>query len=806
MDKKQLSETDIRTKYITPAIKDAGWDIQRQMREEYYFTDGQVIVRGETIKRQKGKKADYILYYKPNLPIALIEAKDNKHSVGSGMQQALDYADTLNIPFVYSSNGDGFLEHDKTVKDEDRDIEREISLQQFPSPEDLYRRYKISKGLTEREEEIIHQDYFYSPRSKTPRYYQEIAINKVVEAIAKGTNRILLVMATGTGKTFTAFQIMWRLWKARAKKRILFVSDRNILVDDPMRRDFSPFGEKMVKINRGNFNLQKFASYEIFIGLYQSITGPEESQKIFKKFPRDFFDLIVIDEAHRGSASDDSQWREILEYYDGATQIGMTATPKQETGADNVEYFGEPIYTYSLKQGIADGFLAPYRVLRVTLDKDVEGYRPYEGQVDKYGEEIPDEEYNVKDYDRRLVIDERTEIVAKKITEFLKNTERMSKTIVFCVDIAHAERMRQALINLNTDMVSKNRKYVMRITGDNEEGKNELDNFIDPEQQYPVVVTTSKMLTTGVDVKTCKLIVLDTVINSMTEFKQIIGRGTRLDPDFNKYFFTIMDFRQATKLFADPEFDGPPISSIEKGQDEEIGVPDDEKFEDIEDIDTVREGTDDDYEIIEGDDGGIDEDIPRPKRFYVNGVDVQVINETVKYYDEDGKLTTKSLRSYTKDNITDKYKTLGEFLTDWNDSERKSAVIKELEERGVFFEELKKEVGKDLDPFDMVLHIAFDKPPLTRQERANNVLKKDYFSEYGEEARRVLKVLLEKYSDEGIEAIEDLDVLKVQPLNQFGSPFEIISYFGGREKYVEAVQQMQEIIYVGANYGTQQSY
>ncbi|MCA9381928.1 DEAD/DEAH box helicase family protein [Candidatus Dojkabacteria bacterium] len=793
MNKKELSETDIRTKFITPAIQDSGWNIKKQVREEVQFTDGRIIVKGETVKRAKGKKADYILYYKSNLPIAIVEAKDNTHSLGNGMQQGLDYAEILDVPFVYSSNGDGFLEHDCTVSE--GKIERELSLQQFPSPEELYRRYKIWKGLSDKEEQILRQDYYYSPTSKIPRYYQEVAINRTVEAIAKGKDRLLLVMATGTGKTYTAFQIMWRLWQAREKKRILFVADRNILVDDPMRRDFSPFGEKMTKINRGRFNIQKFSAYEIFIGLYQSITGSEESQKIYKQFPRDFFDLIVIDEAHRGSASDDSAWREILEYFNSATQVGMTATPKQEEGADNIEYFGEPIYTYSLKQGIDDGFLAPYRVIRVTLDTDSEGFRPYAGQVDKYGHEIPDEEYNIKDFDRRIVIDERTEIVAKKITEFLKNTDRFSKSIIFCVDIDHAERMRQALMNENADLVTENRKYVMRITGDNEEGKNELDNFIDPEQKYPVLVTTSKLLTTGIDAKTCKLIVLEANINSMTEFKQIIGRGTRLDPDFDKYFFTIMDFRQATKLFADPAFDGPAFRTVENAQEEPIDL-DDTGTDTVVNVNTDDGDNEEITVLVDPKLPVINEGSTPLNKYYVNGVDVNVINETIQYYDESGKLTTESLTSYTKKNIISRYKTLNEFLNDWNEAEMKSAILKELEEQGIFFEELKKEVGKELDPFDMILHIAFDKPPLTRRERANNVIKRNYFEKYGEEARKVLQALLEKYSDEGVAALEDMEVLKVQPINQFGSPVEIVSYFGGREQYVEAVQQMEQLIYM----------
>lgn len=795
MNKKNLSETDIRTKYITPSLQKAGWDLKRQIREEKYFTDGRVVVKGETVRRSTGKKADYILYYKSNLPIAIIEAKDNNHSIGDGMQQGLDYAEILDIPFVYSSNGDGFLEHDLTKSE--GDIERELSLEQFPTPENLYERYKVWKGISPAQEEFINQEYYTSPTSKTPRYYQEIAINRTIEAIAKGKNRLLLVMATGTGKTFTAFQIMWRLWKAKKKRRILFVSDRNILVDDPMRRDFSPFGEKMRKINRGKFNIQTYSAYEIFIGLYQSITGPEEHQKIYKQFPKDFFDLIIIDEAHRGSAADDSVWREILEYYDSATQIGMTATPKQEKGADNIEYFGEPIYTYSLKQGISDGFLAPYRVIRITLDKDAEGFRPYDGQVDKYGYEIPDEEYNIVDFDRRLVIDERTDIVASKITEFLKNTDRYAKTIVFCVDINHAERMRQALINKNSDLVSQNRKYVMRITGDNEEGKNELDNFINPEERYPVIVTTSKMLTTGVDAKTCKLIVLDTNINSMTEFKQIIGRGTRIDPDFDKYYFSILDFRHATKLFADPLFDGPAISTSEKVQSEEIGIPKDEEF-----LDPEEEKEFSDFEVISTNDSltdiSIDDSIEKPRKYFVNGINVKVINETVQYYDENGKLTTQSLKSYTKNNIQAKYQTLNEFLNVWNKAERKSVIIDELESQGIFFNELKKEVGKDLDPFDLILHIAYDKKPLTRRERANNVVKRNYFAKYNEKARLVLEALLEKYSDEGIETLEEMEVLKVQPINQFGSPIEIVDLFGGREQFISAITQMQNYLYMGA--------
>lgn len=794
MNKKDLSETDIRTKFITPALEKSGWNIQKQIREEVHFTDGRIIVKGETIKRGKGKKADYILYYKSNLPIAIVEAKDNKHSVGDGMQQGLDYSEVLDIPFVYSSNGDAFLEHDRTKTE--GQIERELSLEQFPSPDELYQKYRIWKGLSDEQEKIAQQDYYYSPTSKIPRYYQQVAINRTVEAIAKGKDRVLLVMATGTGKTFVAFQIMWRLWKAQSKKRILFLADRNILVDDPLKRDFAPFKDKMIKINRGKFDYSTYASYEIFLGLYQSITGTEEHQKIFKTFPKDFFDLIIIDEAHRGSASDDSAWREILEYFDTSTQIGMTATPKQETGADNIEYFGEPIYTYSLKEGIDDGFLAPYRVIRITLDKDADGFRPFEGQVDRYGNEIPDEEYNTKDYDRRLILDERTKTVARKVSEFLKNTDRFAKTIIFCVDIPHAERMRQALINENGDLVAEHSKYIMRITGDNEDGKNELDNFIHPERRLPVIVTTSKLLTTGVDTKTTKLIVLDSNINSITEFKQIIGRGTRLDADFDKYYFTIMDFRNATKNFARPEFDGPAITTKELKEEDEVDLSTDENDERV----TPEEENEAEVIVTEvfgesKEDILIDEEPEKPRKFYVDGVDVAVINETVQYYAENGKLTTESLKDYSKKNILSKYKSLDEFLNEWSESTKKSVIIEELEDKGVFFEELKKEVGKDLDPFDLVLHVAFDKPPLTRKERASNVKKRNYFAKYGEQAKQVLEALLDKYADVGVISIEDMEILRIQPISDFGSPVEIVNLFGGREQYLGAVQELEQYIY-----------
>ena len=754
VNKKDLSERDICSKYITPSLINAGWNLERQIREEVTFTDGRIIVRKKLVTRGEKKRADYILYYKPNLPLAIIEAKDNKHPVGAGMQQALNYAEILDIPFVYSSNGDAFLEHDRTVTQGIK--EREIPLNQFPSPEELWNRYKKAKGINEREEAIITQEYFYEQDGKTPRYYQRIAINRTVEAIAKGQKRILLVMATGTGKTYTAFQIIYRLWKSKAKKRILFLADRNILVDQAMANDFRHFGDKMTKITDRKID----KAHEIYLALYQGISGAEEFKNVYKQFSPDFFDLVIIDECHRGSAKEDSAWREILEYFHPATQIGLTATPKETRDVSNIEYFGEPIYTYSLKQGIEDGFLAPYKVIRVMLDKDVEGYRPEKGKKDKYGFEIEDREYNIKDYDKKLVLEKRTKIVAKKVSDYLKkNNSRFDKTIFFCVDIEHAERMRQALVNENADLVAENPKYVMRITGDNEEGKAELDNFIDPASKYPVLVTTSKLMTTGVDAQTCKFIVLDTIINSMIEFKQIIGRGTRIREDYGKQYFTIIDFRGVTKLFADPDFDGTPVCV--KTTAGEIPTEEEEIIDDQGELGEVREA--------KGDYGG---DIPpeikdagdiykTPAKYYVNDVPVKVIHERVYYYDKNGKLITESLKAYTKRNIQNEFKTLDEFLTKWNEAERKEAIIKELEERGVLFEELKDEVGKDLDPFDLICHVAFDMPPLTRKERANNVKKRNYFTKYGESAREVLEALLEKYADEGIENLENLEILRV---------------------------------------------
>jgi len=681
-DKKELSERDICSKFITPAIKQANW-VERQIREEVKLTNGRIIVKGSTTSRGQPKRADYVLYYKPNFPIAVVEAKRNIYTVGEGMQQALMYAEMLDIPFAFSSNGDAFLLHDRSGTL--GKVEEEISLERFPSPEFLWEKYCEWKGLDEGRQKIVTQDYFADFR-KPLRYYQRIAINRTVEAIAKGQDRILLVMATGTGKTLTAFQIIWRLWKAGVKKRILFLADRNILVDQTRINDFKHFGNAMTKIQ----NREAEKSYEIYLSLYQAVSGTEEDQNIYKQFFPDFFDLIIVDECHRGSAAEDSAWREILQYFSSATHIGLTATPKETKDISNIHYFGEPIYTYSLKQGIEDGFLAPYRVVRLDLDRDLQGWRPEKGKVDRYGTVIEDRIYNQKDFDRDLVLEKRTELVAKKVTEFLKANNRFDKTIVFCENIDHAERMREALVNENPDLAGENRKYVMRITGDNPEGKAELDNFISPESRYPVIATTSKLMSTGVDAQTCKLIVLDKRIQSMTEFKQIIGRGTRINEDYGKFYFTIMDFKKATELFADPDFDGEPVEIYGPGEGGNGGSGDP-------DGETNRE------------------------KYFVDDVDVDVVTERTQYYGPDGKLITESLKDYTRKTVLKDFESLDSFLKHWNEAEKKQAILSELEERGVLLEALAEEVGKDFDPFDLICHVAFDRPPLSRKARAERV-------------------------------------------------------------------------------------
>lgn len=797
-DKKALSERDVCTKYITPAIVAGGWDVQIQVRENVHLTAGRVIVRGKVHTRGTAKFADYVLYHQPNanIPLAIIEAKDNNHTVGDGMQQGLGYAEMVDVPFVFSSNGDGFLMHDRTGQA--LVVERHLTLDEFPSPEELWQRYRTWKGLTPATETIVTQDYYTDSSGKVPRYYQANAINRVVEAVAKGQDRILLVMATGTGKTYTAFQIIWRLWKAGVKKRILFLADRNILIDQTKTNDFKPFAGAMTKIT--NHTVDK--SFEIYLALYQAISGSDEEGDIFRQFSPDFFDLIIVDECHRGSASENSAWRDILDYFSKATQIGLTATPKETSEISTTHYFGEPVYTYSLKQGIEDGFLAPYKVVRIDIDKDLTGWRPEKGKVDKHGEEIEDRVYNQRDFDRTMVLEQRTELVAKKVSQFLAETDRYDKTIVFCEDIDHAERMRQALVNANVDLAAQNRKYVMRITGDNPEGKAELDNFIHPEERYPVIVTTSKLMSTGVDCKTCKVIVLDQTIRSISEFKQIIGRGTRIEEDFGKVYFTILDFRRATELFADPDFDGDPVQIYAPKGNAPIAPPEGGEPSEPPGPDAGSAGSDEPGDPS-GTDGGEGGDAPeppagRPHKYVVGDVSVSVTAERVQYLSRDGKLITESLRDYSRNTIRGMYASLDSFLKTWKESDRKQAILLELEEQGVFFEELARVVGKDFSAFDLVCHVAFDQPTLTRKERANDVRKRNYFTKYGDATRAVLEALLDKFANENVDDIENIGVLKVQPLTTLGTPVEIIHRFGTKDDYLTAVRELEDALFTAA--------
>ncbi|MGA7238857.1 MAG: DEAD/DEAH box helicase family protein [Bryobacteraceae bacterium] len=788
-----------------------------QMREEVSFTKGRIIVRGKLVTRGKAKRADYILYYKPNIPIAIIEAKDNNCALGDGMQQALDYAVTLDIPFVFSSNGDGFVFHDRTGTS--TQAEATLSLDEFPSPDDLWDKYRRWKGLSPEAEQIILQDYFDEGGGKSPRYYQVSAINAAIEAIAKGRDRILLVMATGTGKTYTAFQIIWRLWKGGRKKRILFLADRNVLVDQTMVNDFRPFGAAMAKLSTGSKTIERQdgtaveltlaldkkrridTAYEIYLGLYQAITGPEERQKLFREFSPGFFDLIVIDECHRGSAAEDSAWREILQYFSAATQIGLTATPKETKYVSNIHYFGEPVYSYSLKEGIRDGFLAPYKVIKVHIDVDVQGYRPQKGQTDRYGAEIEDRIYNTKDFDRTLVLDDRTKIVAKKVSAFLKESgDRFQKTIVFCVDEEHAARMRQALINENQDLYAKNHRYVMRITGSDGEGQAQLGNFIDPEAPYPVIVTTSRLLSTGVDAQTCRLIVLDRAVGSMTEFKQIVGRGTRVHEDTQKFYFTLMDFRGATDHFADPDFDGEPVQIYEAGEDDPITPPENDPPLDENDQPLPEEPGADETVVVEiKPDITISTEPEKRRKVYVDGVRATIVAERVEYLDENGKLITESLRDFTKKALRRRFVSLEQFLKRWTAAERKQAIIEELEQEELSLDLLAEEVGKDLDPFDLICHVAFDQPPLTRRERAENVRKRNVFTKYGAQARAVLEALLQKYQDQGVLNLDDPRVLQIPPFTTMGTPMQLIKEFGTRQDYEQAVHEMQSALYEKAS-------
>src|SRR5664280_1687859 len=695
------------------------------------------------------------------------------------MQQALLYAEMLDIPFAFSSNGDAFLLHDRTGTL--GKVEEEIPLDKFPSPDFLWKKYCEWKGLDEGKQKIVTQDYFID-QQKSLRYYQRIAINRTVEAIAKGQDRILLVMATGTGKTLTAFQIIWRLWKAGVKKRILFLADRNILVDQTKINDFKHFGTSMTKIENRHVD----TAFEIYLSLYQAVTGTEEVKNIYKQFFPNFFDLVIIDECHRGSAAEDSAWREILEYFSAATQIGLTATPKETEYVSNIHYFGKPVYSYSLKQGIQDGFLAPYKVVKVHIDRDVEGYRPEKGTLDRDGDEVEDRIYNQTDFDRVLVLDERTKLVARKVTAFLNESgDRFQKTIVFCVDEEHAARMRQALINENADLSTQNRRYVMRITANDSEGQDQLGNFIAPEAKFPVLVTTSRLLSTGVDAQTCRLIVLDRPVGSMTEFKQILGRGTRVHEDTHKYYFTLMDFRGATHHFADPDFDGEPVQIYEPDDDESIVPPDDA---------TVEIG-EDEVVVDAGNDISLKPDEPDSRKLYVNGVLVTIIAERVKYLDADGKLITESLRDYSKRAVTNQFASLDTFLKRWKESDRKQAIIDELEEEGLRLEPLADEVNPDLDAFDLICHVAYGRPPLTRRERAENVRKRDVFAKYGPQARAVLDALLQKYQDEGVVDLGDPRILQIPPIDSMGTPLELIRQFGSKAGFEQAVHELQDALY-----------
>ena len=786
MDKKNLSEQDICSKYVLPAIIKAGYNLHSQIREQITFTAGRIQVHGKTISRGEKKRADFILYYKNNLPVAVVEAKDNNHTSGAGLEQAKQYAETLGVSFAYSTNGDEFVEFDFTTG-----REATISINEFPSPEELLRRYTEYKDYNEEQKAIILQDYFIDPSGKSPRYYQETAINKTIEAVAKDQNRILLVMATGTGKTYTAFQIIYRLWKAKKKKRILFLVDRTSLAQQTMQGEFRHFGGIMTRIKNGNAD----KAYEVYVALYQGLTGDtdseaeEEQKKLFHEFSPDFFDLIIVDECHRGSSNENSAWREILKHYGSATQIGLTATPKETTDISTEEYFGKPIYIYSLKQGIEDGFLAPYKVIRYRFNNDE--WRPREGFRDTNGNIVPDEIYTESMFDRSIILDDRNRAVAKCIADFLRETDVYQKTIVFCVTIDHAERMRQYLVNELSEQVKENARFIVKITGDDLYGKLEIENFINPESRYPVIATTSKLLSTGVDTKTVKLIILDAPMNSMTEFKQIIGRGTRVEEQYGKYYFTIMDFRNVTRLFADKDFDGDPVKVYESDGNNPVDISDTISSETISEEELKK--LDPLEEVLI--DGTIEE---QPKKIRIkDGVDFYPIHKEVKYIDpKTGKLITESLKDFSKKTITSEYSSIDDFLIRWKESERKDILINELLNRGVAFEELRKEAGKDLDVFDLILHVAYGKKPLSRSERVKKAQTNNYFSKYEGKAREIIDLLFEKYADQGITAIDGVEDLIVSPFVEYGTPIEIVNdIFGGRENYMEVIKNIELSLY-----------
>ena len=781
LDKKQMTEEDIKLNFITPALLSKGWKDKITMETKVCFTDGKINLKGNIVSREAPKKADYILYINKERPIAIVEAKDNNHIVSFGMQQAKQYAQMLDVPFAYSSNGDAFQEYDFLTG-----IEREISLEAFPTPEELFERYATEinggQGLTAEQASIMAQPYYTSQNTYPPRYYQRIAVNRTLDAIANGKDRILLVMATGTGKTYTAFQIVYRLLASGKKQKVLYLADRNNLVDQSIQQDFAPLEKVIHKINFAKDDKTTITSHQVYFALYQQLVGnkrdgEETDEEMLARYSRlfapDFFDLIIVDECHRGSAKEDSRWRKILEYFSSATQIGMTATPKETAYVSNIDYFGEPLYKYSLKEGIDDGFLAPFRVIDIRTDIS-DGWRPYKGQCDIYGYEIEDRIYNNSDYDYNIIIQDRIDMVAKEITEYLKATDRMAKTIVFCATEDAAERMRVALTKCNQDMCQQNPDYVVRITGSDDYGKSKLDYFISVSAKYPVIATTSKLLSTGADCKMVKLIVLDEMIGSMTEFKQIIGRGTRLRWDEGKSHFMIMDFRGVTRLFADPDWDGP--------------IEQDENFHHVDVTDPP------------GGDVVFPEPPKDPKHKYVvdsRGCEVRILQKIVAVYDADGKLLRQeSIIDYTKANIYSEFASLDNFIVKWSKEEKKAKIQELFLSRGIDLEQIKKDEGmEDVDDFDFICHIAFHQKPLTRRERAENVKKRNVFAKYGEAARAVLEALLEKYADDGIYEIEDTDVLKLDPFIQFGKPSRIASFFGGKDGYIRAIRELQQEIY-----------
>ena len=770
LPKKSMTEEDIKLQYITPAVT-SKWSIGK-ITMESQITDGKINLKGNFVFREKPKRADYLLYLSANNPIAVIEAKDNNHSISHGLQQAVEYAKMLDLPFAFSSNGDGFAEHDFLTG-----TEREFGLDEFPTEAELIARYKKESGLTSAQEIAIDQPYYTSQNTYPPRYYQRIAINRTIDAIARGQQRLLLVMATGTGKTYTAFQIVYRLLKSGMKRKVLYLADRNILVDQSILQDFAPLEKTIHKINVAKDDPSTITSHEVYFSLYQQLVGDDDKEHFSELFQPDFFDLIIVDECHRGSAKEESRWRRILEYFQSATQIGMTATPKETKYISNLHYFGEPVYTYSLKEGIEDGFLAPFKVINVMTDIG-DGWRPRKGQRDIYGNEIPDRIYTNSDYDYNIIIEDRIQQVAAEITRYLKSTDRMAKTIVFCATEDAAERMRGALVNLNADMVKQNPDYVVRITGSDEYGKKKLSYFISVSAQYPVIATTSKLLSTGADCKMTKLIVLDEMIGSMTEFKQIIGRGTRLREQDGKTHFVVMDFRNVTRLFADPEWDGP--IEMDPGFGTGGTTPA-----------TPPDGA--------GDPPGGDPPPQSPKPIVDrNGCKVEIIHKTVSVYDANGKLLRQeSVVDYTKENIRGEYASLDNFIRQWSAQEKKEQIRDLLRERGIDLELLKADQGMaDVDDFDFICHVAFDKKPLTRKERANNVKKRDFFSKYSGVAREVLEALLDKYMNTGIYEIEKTEILKLDPFLKLGKPAKIAGYFGGKQGYLKAVQELEQAIYM----------